>query len=142
MVPVVPEVAATGGVIEAAEGTTAWWAEVRALRFAEPKSTVTVAVAGGAGAFARDEGAGPRAAAPDGAVRRVESLDRWVFEPCDVEAPLDESALLDESAPAMPSPWGPANASPVTNVAAPNRAVNRVARRLLRVLSTPDIGSP
>ena len=143
-----PEAAATGGVVEAAEGTTVWCG-VRGIRLVESVSAaaaVDAAAARGpavaAGAFADEEPAGPRAAAPAVAVRRAESAGRCAFELCDVAVPLEESALPEASAPAIPRPWGPANADPVTNVAAPKRVVSRVARRLLPDLRDLDIGSP
>ncbi|BBY65045.1 hypothetical protein MHEL_32880 [Mycolicibacterium helvum] len=55
---------------------------------------------------------------------------RAVFDAEDEELLFEEPAPLEPvSAPAMPSPWGPANANPVTTAAAPIRAVSLAAKR-------------
>lgn len=141
----VPEAAACD-VVEAAEEARERGADERALRVVESGSAAVEfaaarcrAVAAGAGTLADGEAAGPRAAAPAGAVVAPE---RCAFDPCDVAVRLDESAFAAVSAPATPRPWGPANARTVTNVAAPNRVVSLVARRLLSELRDLDTASP
>ncbi|WP_319430555.1 hypothetical protein [Mycobacterium sp. RTGN5] len=144
-------VSAADGVVLPAEGVTFTGAAVRALwldwTFDDDESADADGVAASLGATVAALGAAfdeavivAWAAAPDRADRAPEPPLRGALDADEVEALLfEEPALLEPaSAPATPSPWGPASAKPVTNAAAPIRAVSPTATRLF--LDDPDFG--